>query len=199
MLKFERPPPANERTQSPFGGAELSTDGYRIGELFRKAVQKVTDFLTEQYLSITSDRGAADTGAAQHIVSRAAPYLGSTPNGTIFYTADLFAKASTIQDVLYAIPPARDVNDFEQRIKSHHQFIDDTIWKPLIGKSFLTAVREHFQREGIHCHSIDALNRESEFFVSAVTQGDISRFSSFLMWCLKDDQTIVDKLMSRLG
>lgn len=202
MLEDERlqPKPEGDKGLSAeaLSAEAASLDrGRQVADVFRRAVSRVTEFIAE--FTRPTDTSTVDMDKVRQIVSEARPYLGATESGVVFYKAELSNAASTIQRVLYDIPRSNGEEDFNQRVKPHRDFIDDAIWKPLLGKSFLDSVRDHFQREGVHCDSPEILARESEFFVAAVARGDTSRFATFLMWCLKDDPKLIDKIMPRLG
>ncbi len=72
--------------------------------------------------------------------------------------------------------------------------IDKAVWLPLTGKTLQDNIKTAFIREGIHCHSPQALQRESEYYVYAVMAGDFSRFSQFLTYQVKTDLDFIQKL-----
>ena len=177
--------------------AAFSSSGRKIIDHFRSAVEKATNFLST-FTSNIAHRGA-HLSEVRELVSKTSPYLRATPEGAIYYTQELRSAASTIQRALYDIPRSRGIKDFEDRIMPHRQFIDETIWEAVTGKNIKDLVQTYFQEKGVHCHTREALELESQYFVDVIANGDISRFSTLLMWCLKDDPKIVDKLLSRLG
>ncbi|GEM_PF-6987007 len=144
-------------------------------------------------------RSDARLEISRDVVSRAAPYLAMTDEGRIHQGEALRPKAAEISKVLYGIAPSVDRADYDRRVLPHHRFVDETVWKPILGKDLLTAVKGHFQNEGIHCHTPEVLDKESRHFAQAVASGDVSRLSNFLEWTLKEDPAVIEKIQALLG
>jgi hypothetical protein len=121
--------------------------------------------------------------------------LNDSDRDTKGYRTEYLTKTATeIQKDLYNILPSCGQKDYEERVIPHRDCIDKTIWIPITGKPLLQLVRDYFQREGIHCHTSEALEYQATCFVEFITGTDTSRFAEFLTWGIKEDAHLLDKI-----